>query len=110
MLGIGSNGRDRGVGTLGVQTGKTGLAADAGNERIAGRWLGNGVAALIEPSLEVRVRPRLVKPVTGVVGSLLGLLGGGLVVVADSGEERIALAGLGNGDALLVGESLKLGV
>jgi hypothetical protein len=33
-----------------------------------------------------------------------------LVVVTDSGEKRVALAGLRNGNALLVGEGLELRV
>jgi hypothetical protein len=87
---------------------KTRLAAESSNHRVAGVGLGNVVAALIEPRLEVRVRPGSVEPVTGVVGSLLGLLGYGLVVVTDSCEERVTLAGLGDGNAVLVGESLEL--
>jgi hypothetical protein len=102
--------RDLSVGALGVQAGETRLAAEAGNERVAGGGLGNVVATLIEPSLDVRVRPRRVEPVTGVGGGLAKLVGGGLVVLADGLEERVTLAGLGNGNAVLVGESLELRV
>ena len=45
------------VSALGVLASKTRLAAKAGNERVAGGGLGNVVAALVEPRLEVRVRP-----------------------------------------------------
>jgi hypothetical protein len=56
-LGGGGGRRDLGVGTLGVQASKTRLAAKAGNERVAVGWLRDRVAALIEPRLDVRVRP-----------------------------------------------------
>lgn len=57
LLGGGGGRRDLGVGTLGVQASKTRLAAKAGNERVAVGWLRDRVAALIEPRLDVRVRP-----------------------------------------------------
>jgi hypothetical protein len=41
--------RDLSVGALSVLAGKTGLAAEAGNERVAGGRLGDVVATLIEP-------------------------------------------------------------
>jgi hypothetical protein len=90
--------------------GETRLAADGSDHGVAGVGLGNVVAALVKPSLEVRVRPGRVEPVTGVVDGLLGLLGGGLVVVTDGGEKRVTLAGLGNRDAMLIGEGLELRV
>jgi hypothetical protein len=108
LLGVGSSGRNGSVGTLGLLASKTRLAAESSNHRVAGAGLGNVVAALVEPRLEVRVRPGSVEPVTGVVGSLLGLLGCGLVVVTDGCEKRVTLAGLGDGDAVLVGKSLEL--
>jgi hypothetical protein len=110
LLSSGGGGRDGSVSTLGVQAGEAGLAAHAGNERVAGRWLGNIVATLVEPSLDVRVRPRGVEPVTGVGSGLAELVGGGLVVFTDSLEKGVTLAGLGNGDAVLVGKSLDLRV
>ena len=110
LLGVGSSGRDGSVGALGLLAGKTRLAAESSDHRVAGVGLGNVVAALIEPRLEVRVRPGSVEPVTGVVGSLLGLLSCRLVVVTDGSEERVTLAGLGDGNAVLIGESLELGV
>jgi hypothetical protein len=47
------------------------------------------VAALIEPSLEVRVGPGLVEPVTRVVGRgvLRDLVGNSLIVLTDTLEE-----------------------
>ena len=108
LLGVGSSGRNRSVGTLGLLASKTRLAAESSNHRIAGAGLGNVVTALVKPRLEVRVRPGSVEPVTGIVGSLLGLLGCGLVVVTDGCEKRVTLAGLGDGDAVLVGKSLEL--
>lgn len=84
---LSSSGRRRGLSVciLGVQAGKAGLAANVGNQSVASRGLGNFVAALVEPSLEVRVRPGLVQPVAGVVGRLLGLLSSALVTSTDRG-------------------------
>jgi hypothetical protein len=110
LLSVGSSGRDRSVGTLGLLASKTRLAAESSDHRVAGVGLGNVVAALIEPRLEVRVGPGSVEPVAGVVGSLLGLLGYGLVVVTNGSEKGITLAGLGDGNAVLVGKGLELGV
>jgi hypothetical protein len=110
LLSVGSGRRDRGVGTLRLLASKARLAADGSDHGIAGVGLRNVVATLVEPSLEVGVGPRRVEPVAGVVDGLLGLLGGGLVVVTDSGEERVTLAGLGYRDAVLVGEGLELRV
>ncbi len=110
LLSVGSSRRDRGVGTLRLLASKTRLAAESGDHGVARARLGNVVAALIEPSLEIRVRPGSVEPVTGVVGSLLGLLRSGLVVVTDGGEKRVTLAGLRNRNAVLVSESLELRV
>jgi hypothetical protein len=45
----GGGGRNLSVGALGVLAGKTGLAAEAGNQRVAGGGLGDVVATLIEP-------------------------------------------------------------
>ena len=108
LLSSGGGSRGLGVNTLGVLAREAGLAAEVGDERVTGRGLRDVVATLIEPRLEVRVRPGSVEPVTGVVGSLLGLLGCGLVVVTDGCEKRVTLAGLGDGDAVLVGKSLEL--
>lgn len=110
LLSSGGRRRDRSVGALGVHAGETRLAAEAGNERVAGSGLGNIVATLIEPGLNVRIGPRRVEPVTGVGSSLAELSSSGLVVLTDSLEERVALAGLGNGNAVLVGEGLELRV
>jgi hypothetical protein len=108
LLSVGSSRGDGCVGTLGLLASETRLAPDGSDHGVTVVGLGNVVAALVEPSLEVRVRPGSVEPVTGVVGGLLGLLGGGLVVVTDGGKKRVTLAGLGNRDAVLVGEGLKL--
>lgn len=70
----------------------------------------NLVAALISPSLEVGVRPSRVEPVTGIVVGLLGFFGGSLIVVTDSSNQGVALAGLGYRNTLLIRESLELRV
>jgi hypothetical protein len=110
LLSSRGGGRDLGVGTLEVEASDARLTADVGNEAVTGGGLGNGVAALIEPGLQVRVGPGFVEPVTGVVDSLGDLVGSGLVVLADRLEEGVALAGLGNGNAMLVGKGLQLRV
>jgi hypothetical protein len=110
LLGGGGGGRGLSVSALGVLAGKAGLAADAGDQRVASGRLRRGVTTGIEPGLEVRVRPGGVEPVTGVGSSLADLVSGGLVVLADSLNERVTLAGLGNRNAVLVGESLELRV
>lgn len=108
LLGGGSRRGGLGIDALGALTCKARLAAEASNERVASRGLGNVVAALVEPSLEVRVGPGSVEPVTRVVGSLRGLVGNRLVVLADSLQKGVTLARLRNRNAVLVGESLEL--
>jgi hypothetical protein len=108
LFSVGGSGRDRGVGALRLEAGESRLAADSSNHRVTGVRLGNVVAALVEPSLEVGVRPGREEPITGVVGGLLSLLGDRLVVVTDSSEKRVTLTGLGDRNAVLVGESLEL--
>lgn len=86
------------------------VTTDGGNEGVAVAGLRDGDTALIEPGLQVRVRPLRVEPVAGVSGGLAGLVCRGLVVGADGGEERVASAGLGVGNAVVVKESLELRV
>jgi hypothetical protein len=110
LLSGGGRRRDLSISTLCVLASKARLTADAGNEGVAERGLGGGVATSVEPGLEVRVRPGRVEPVTGIGSGLAELGGGGLVVLTDSLEEGVTLTGLGDGNAVLVGESLELGV
>lgn len=65
---------------------------------------------LVEPLLEVRLGPGLVKPVTRVSSGLASLLSDGLVVFASGREESVTGARLGGGDAVFVEESLKGGL
>lgn len=108
LLSSGGGSRGLGVNTLGVLAREAGLAAEVGDERVTGRGLRDVVATLIEPRLEVRVGPGSVKPVTGVVGGLRSLLGDRLVVLANGLQKRVALAGLRDGNAVLVSEGLQL--
>jgi hypothetical protein len=110
LLGGGGGRRDLSVRALGVQAGKAGLATERGDKRVTAGGLGGGVATLVEPGLDVRVRPRRVEPVTGVGSGLAKLGSGRLVVFADGLEERVALAGLGDGNAVLISEGLELRV
>jgi hypothetical protein len=84
------------------------VAADRRDQLVASAGLRHGNAALIEPGLEVGVRPGLVEPVTRVGSGLAGLVGNGLVVGAGSLEERVAAARGWVGDVVVVEESLEL--
>jgi hypothetical protein len=84
------------------------VATDGGDEGVAVAGLGNGDTTLITPGLQVRVRPLSVEPLAGVGSGLAGLVCGRLVVGADSGEERVASARLGVGNAVVVKERLEL--
>lgn len=86
------------------------VAANSGDELVAVRRLRDGDAALVGPGLEIGVGPGLVEPVTRVSGGLAEFVGYGMIVLAGTGEERIAGVRLGVGDAVLVEEGLKLGV
>lgn len=107
---------------LGVVARKTGgvLASESG-ELVALAALRDGNAVLVEPLLNLAVRPALKKLVGKALLSVSGLLGGGVVllvgflssnvrVTADGGDERVAGAGLGNGDTTLVTPSLEIRV
>jgi hypothetical protein len=84
------------------------VTTDGGDEGVAVAGLGNGDTTLITPGLQVRVGPLSVEPLAGVGSGLAGLVGGRLVVGADSGEKRVASAGLGVRDAVVVKERLEL--
>lgn len=86
------------------------VTTDGGNERVAVAGLRNGNATLVAPGLQVRVGPLSVEPVTRVGGGLAGLVRSGLVVGADSGEERVASARARIGDSVVVAERLELRV
>jgi len=106
----GASGRGRGRGKLVGRTvgGGVGVAADRRNELVAGTCLRYWYTALIEPSLQVGVRPRLVDPVTRVSGGLASLVSCLLVVGAGSREERVASARAWVGDVVVVEERLEL--
>lgn len=109
---LSSAGRLRGRCVLGggAVRGDLSVAADAGDELVAVAGLWDRDAALIEPGLEVRVRPGLVEPVAGVAGGLADLGGDGLVVGAGGGQERVASARRWVRDVVVVEESLELGL
>lgn len=88
-----------------VEAGLTRVAADGSNHAVTCRGLGNVITTLIEPGLKVGVGPCGVEPVTRVRSSLGNLVGDRLVILTDNLEKRVALTGLGDWDAVLVGES-----
>ena len=95
---VGLLGASGGTGLLlhGLEVGEARVAADRGDQLITSGGLRSGNAVGVEPLLEVRLGPGVVKPVAGVVGSLADLLGNGIVVLANLGEQSVTLAGLRN--------------
>lgn len=93
-----------------LSRGDTGVAADRSYQLVAVVRLRSWNTALVEPGLEVRVRPGLVEPVTRVGGSLLELVGDSLVVTAGRLKERVTVAWGRVGDLVVVEEGLELRV
>ena len=93
---------------VGLLSSNVRVTTDGGNERVAVAGLRDGNATLVAPSLQVRVGPLSVEPLARVGGGLAGLVCHGLVVGAGSREQRVASAGLGVGDAVVVKERLEL--
>lgn len=81
---------------LSLEVGEARVAADRGDQLVTRGRLRGRDSVGVEPFLEVRLGPGVVQPVARVVGGLANLLGNGVVVLADLGEESVALAGLGN--------------
>lgn len=108
LLGTGGS-RRSGRGSLSSLVGsKAAVATDGGDKLVTAAGLRSWDATLIEPSLEVRVRPRFVEPVSRVGGSLSDLVRGRLVVGASGLEKRVASARGGVGDSVVVEERLDL--
>lgn len=91
-----------------VVAGDAGVAAEGGDELVTRAWLRGWDAALVEPGLEIGLRPVLVQPVAWVQRGLADLVGDGLVVGAGGLKERIASARGWVGDAVVVQEGLEL--
>jgi len=84
------------------------VATDRSDQLVTAAGLGSWDAALIEPSLEIRFGPGLVKPVARIANTLTSLIGSALVVFANGAEERIPSAWVRVGNAVLVEERLEL--
>jgi hypothetical protein len=108
LLSASSCGGGRSVILRGALGCEVSVAADSRNELVTVARLRDWDATLVEPSLQVRVGPRGVKPVTRVRSGLSGLVGDGLVVGTDSGEKRIAGARRRVGNAVVIKECLEL--
>ena len=93
---------------VGLLSSNVRVTTDGSDQRVTVAGLGNGNATLIAPGLQVRVGPLGVEPLAGVGGGLAGLVCHGLVVGAGSREQRVASAGLGVGNAVVVEEGLEL--
>jgi hypothetical protein len=96
------------------------LACESG-ELVAFAALGNGDAVLVEPLLDLAVRPAVEKLVGEALLGVGSLLGGGVVllvgflssnvrVTTDGGDERVTVAGLRDRDATLVAPGLQVRV
>lgn len=92
----------------GLRGSDVGVAADGRDELVTVTGLRCRDTALVEPCLQVRVGPLRVDPVTRVARGLAGLVRCGLVVGADSMEERVASARSRVRDAVVVEERLEL--
>lgn len=103
-----SRGGGRLLSSLSPESGQARVAANRCNQLVTCRWLWNRNPVVVEPFLQVRLRPGLVDPIAGVRGLLLSLLGRRLVVRADCLEVLVTLAGLWYWDVVLVGECLEL--
>ena len=110
LLSTGSRGRRGGGGGCSRVGSDTSIAAKRGDHLVAVVGLRVRDTTLIEPSLEVRVGPGLVDPVTGVRSGLASLVRRRLEVGADSLEERIAGAWGRIWHAMVVEEGLELGL
>jgi hypothetical protein len=107
---------------LDIGTCKTsGVLAGKSGELVTLATLGNGNAVLVEPLLDLAVRPALKELVREALLGVRGLLGGRVVllvgflssnvgVTTDGGDERVTVAGLGNRDATLVAPGLQIRV
>jgi hypothetical protein len=93
-----SAGRSAGLLLLGLEVRETRVAANRGNQLVTGSWLRGRDSMGIEPLLEVRLGPGVIKPVTRVGDRLTGLLSSGLIRGAGLLEESVTLAGLRNCD------------
>lgn len=96
--GVGLLGTGAGTGLLllSLEVGEARVAADGGDQLITSGGLRGGDSVGVEPLLQVRLCPGVVQPVARVVGCLANLLGNGVVVLANLGDEGVTLAGLGN--------------
>jgi len=98
------------LGLLSLEVGNAGVAADGSNQLVTGGGLRSGDAVGVEPLLEVGLGPGVVEPVARVVGSLANLLSDRVIVLADLSQKSVALARLGNRDAVVIAEGLELAV
>ena len=108
LLGVGSLLGGGVVLLVGPLSSNVRVTTDGGDERVAVAGLRDGDATLVAPSLQVRVGPLSVEPLARVGSGLAGLVCHGLVVGAGSREQRVASAGLGVGDTVVVKERLEL--
>jgi len=94
----------RGGGVRHAAASITRVTTDGSDQLVTAADLGSWNAALIEPSLEVRFGPGLVKPVAGVADALASLVGDALVILASGAKERVPSTRVRVWDAIPVEE------
>ena len=108
LLGLACGGGGGGILSGGTVGGDLSVAANGCYELVAIAGLRDWDTTLVEPGLEVRLRPLLPEPVAGVGGSLTGLVRDIGVLRASGVEERVAGAWRWVRDAVVVEEGLEL--
>lgn len=91
-----------------LQAGQARVAADGGNKLVTVAGLRDWPAALVQPFLQVRLRPLRVQPITRVRDGLASFLCNSLVVFAGGLDQDIMLARLRSRNAMTVEECLEL--
>lgn len=62
---------------------------------------------LIKPFLKITLRPGSIQPFSRVVDSCIGFLGNGIIARTNLLEKSVTLVRLGNGNVMVVSESLE---
>ena len=80
------------------------VAADGGNELVAGRRLRSRKSMFIEKFLQIGVGPRAIQPVARIGSIFTALLGNTIVVLTSCGQQRVTSTWLRVRDAVMIQE------